>query len=71
LFTIDAHGLWLLVPGDFRAGIMNKVHAQAQEAAARAAAHPQLAEKACQQAGQVLGSFFAQYGWTLTIHWID
>jgi hypothetical protein len=68
---VDTYGLWLLVPGDRRAGIMNQVYAQAQEAVARAAADPQLVEKACQQAEQVLGSFFAQQGWTLTIRWIE
>jgi hypothetical protein len=71
LFMVDTYGLWLLVPGDRRAGIMNQVYAQAQEAVARAAADPQLAEKARQQAEQVLGSFFAQQGWTLTIRWIE
>jgi len=71
LFTVDTYGLWLLVPGDRRAGIMNKVYAQAQEAVARAAADPQLAEKARQQAEQVLGAFFAQQGWTLTIRWVE
>ena len=58
-------------PGDRRAGIMNKVYAQAQEAVARAAADPQLAEKARQQAEQVLGAFFAQQGWSLTIRWVE
>jgi hypothetical protein len=71
LFMVDTYGLWLLVPGDRRAGIMNQVYAQAQEAVARAAADPQLAEKARQQAEQVLGAFFVQQGWSLTIRWVE
>jgi hypothetical protein len=71
LFAVDTYGLWLLVPGDGRNIMVNRAYAQAQEAVAHAAADPQLVDKARQQAQEVLGWFFAQQGWTLSITWVE
>ena len=68
----QSEGLWVIVPGDAgRTAMVNRSYAEAQSYLSAAADDKGLIEKSRQHAEEVLASFFASVGWTVTVKWHD
>lgn len=73
IFSIEASGLWSLMPGDGgRAEIIDRAMREAQQAIAKAAGAPLVIEQARARAQVLICSFFADaMKWSITVRWAD
>lgn len=73
IFSVEATGLWSLVPGDDgRAELIEMAMRQAQTAVLRAASEPEVIEQAQAKAEGLIRSFFAEtMRWSVIVCWTD
>jgi hypothetical protein len=71
LIGLNTSGLWMIVPGgdDADAVISDLAYQRGEELVASAAAHPELAEQARNQAERVISSFFEAISWKMKVRW--
>ncbi|MGA2442077.1 MAG: DUF4230 domain-containing protein [Tepidisphaeraceae bacterium] len=71
LIGLSTNGLWLIVPGgdEADATLSDLTYRRGEELVATAAADPELAELAREQAERVIQSFVQPLHWTIEIQW--
>jgi len=71
LIELEANGLWLIVPGgnDADAAICDLAYRRGEEIIVAAAADPELAEPARDQAERIIGCIFEPIFWKIEVRW--